>query len=664
MNHFPFSTSEEDHFKVIEKYFTERGPVYHQFESYEYLVNHGLQRIIDECNSIEISTKTTSGANASIVKHNLYKATFGQTYWEKASVTDENRVILHLTPNEARLRDITYDSPIFVDIKEEFWEDGVKVNQINHPKVFLLRMPTMVGSSKCNLYGKTIPECIALGECENDPRGYFIVNGKERALICQERLCHSHVYVFENNSDKYVAEMRSMSEETGHSVLIKAIIDKDFRNCCFSLPYMSKEVLAGAVFKALGFSNEEILQLIQPSSVQETKMARRLIRDSIVFQTREDAILYISKSSIQKVEDSEEHRIHYTTQVIENELFPHMGISTSLEKGIFLGTMINKLFRVSTGARSFDDRDNVSIKRIEGPGMLLGDLFRMCMKRYCDNLKKYLEKRQDIITAISRTNSITQAIRAPMCFVKGTLVSLSNGTSVPIEQLETLGANVLGWNKATCLLQPSIQTHFFNQGKRDTIVLTFEDGRTIQCTPDHKLLVFQNETPTWMEASSIPNGSRLISGPDYTQDIIDEDEKNWVLEIDNEIFSMDTFQNRQKALALARIIGLVMSDGCLKNKRGGSVYIGNLHDVNNFIEDYKKITGNIPTYTDDSDDVYGRFYTVHLLNDITKILRKIEGITIGNSMLQSSLPVFILKSTCPKSIIREFLGGLFGGDGH
>ena len=515
MSHFPFSTTEEDHFKVIEKYFTERGPVYHQFESYEYLVNHGLQRIIDECNSIEIATKTTSGANASTVKHNLYKATFGQTYWEKASVTDENRVILHLTPNEARLRDITYDSPIFVDIKEEFWEDGVKVNQINHPKVFLLRMPTMVGSSKCNLYGKTVPECIALGECENDPRGYFIVNGKERALICQERLCHSHVYVFENNSDKYVAEMRSMSEETGHSVLIKAIIDKDFRNCCFSLPYMSKEVLAGAVFKALGFSNEEILQLIQPSSVQENKMARRLIRDSIVFQTREDAILYISKSSIQKVEDSEEHRIHYTTQVIENELFPHMGISTSLEKGIFLGTMINKLFRVSTGARSFDDRDNVSIKRIEGPGMLLGDLFRMCLKRYCDNLKKYLEKRQDIITAISRTNSITQAIRAPMCFVKGTLVSLSNGTSVPIEQLETLGANVLGWNKETGLLQPSIQTHFFNQGKRDTIVLTFEDGRTIQCTPDHKLLVFQNETPTWMEASSIPNRCSVFCGKKY-----------------------------------------------------------------------------------------------------------------------------------------------------
>lgn len=47
-----------------------------------------------------------------------------------------------------------------------------------------------------------------------------------------------------------------------------------------------------------------------------------------------------------------------------------------------------------------------------------------------------------------------------MCFVKGTLVSLSNGTSLPIESLQDIGNNVLGWNKDTGLLKPSIQTHF------------------------------------------------------------------------------------------------------------------------------------------------------------------------------------------------------------
>ena len=420
--HFPFSTTEDDHFSVIEKYFVEKGPVYHQFESYEFFVNHGLQKIFDETTSISIETKTSA-----------YKATFGQVYFEKASVTDEGRALNYLTPHEARVRDITYDAPVFIDIKEEFWEKKgevmEKVNQLLHPKVFLLRLPVMVRSSRCNLYGLSAHECIEKGECENDPGGYFIVNGKERALICQERLNYNQVYLFESNSDKYpyVAEIRSMSEETGHSVLLKATVDKDFRNCCFSLPYMSKEVLAGTVFKALGFNNEEIARLINPSSHEETKYTERLIRESLAYNTKEKAIKYISKSSAQKVEDSEERRIHYTTQVIENELFPHMGISTNLEKGILLGSMINKLFRVCLGKRVHEDRDNVSIKRIEGPGVLLGDLFRMCLKRYCDNLKKYLEKRQDILTAISRTNSITPAIKSPMasgnwCAQKNTYV--------------------------------------------------------------------------------------------------------------------------------------------------------------------------------------------------------------------------------------------------
>jgi len=423
INHFPFSITEDDHFSIIEKYFVENGPVRHQFESYEYMVHHTIQKIFDECTSIEITTKTSN-----------YKATFGQVYFEKASIIDENRQIKHITPHEARIRDITYDSPIFVDIKEEFWEkkeDGQeeKVNIVNHAKVFLLRLPTMVRSSRCNLYGKSADECIKLGECENDPGGYFLVNGKERALIYQERLNYNQTYCFESNSDKYpfVVEIRSMSEETCHSILLKATLDKDCRNCCFSLPYMSKEVCAGSVFKALGFNNEEIIQFINPSSPEENKLVERLIRESIMYTTKEKALKYISKSSIQKVEDSEERRIHYTIQVLENELFPHMGISTNLEKGLLLGTMINKLFRVSLGKRKHDDRDNVSIKRIEGPGVLLGDLFRMCLKRYCDNLKKYLEKRQDIITAISRTNSITAAIRNPMatgnwCAQKNTYV--------------------------------------------------------------------------------------------------------------------------------------------------------------------------------------------------------------------------------------------------
>jgi len=400
--------SEDDYFTVMEKYFTEKGPVFHQFESYEYMINYLIQKIIDETPSINFENKNIK-----------YRTTFGQVYIENAGFIDENHKVKYIMPSEARLRDLTYDSPVFIDIKEEFWEYDEKKEEFNntdeifHKKILLMKVPMMVRSSKCNLYGLSMKECIENGECANDPGGYFIINGKERALVCQERLNYNHVYVFNANDDKipFVAEIRSMSEETGHSVLIQAKMNKELKNITFSLPYMSKEVSAGAVFKALGFNSKDINKFINPKSKEESLIVDRIIRESIQYTNKESAMKYISKSSVHKVEDDEERRLIYAQQVIENELFPHMGISTPLEKALFLGDMLNKLIRVSIGMRPEDDRDNVSLKRIEAAGVLVSDLFRMCMKRYCDNLKKYLEKRQDIITSMSRTNNITSSLK-------------------------------------------------------------------------------------------------------------------------------------------------------------------------------------------------------------------------------------------------------------
>lgn len=398
---------EDDYFKVMEKYFSEKGPVYHQFDSYEYMLDTQFQKIIDESPSIYIDTKTTK-----------YKATFGQVYVEKASFIDESNTIKLLLPQEARLRDLTYEAPVFIDIHEEFWEinekeEFEKVNNMIHKKHFLMKVPVMVRSSRCNLYGMTMDECVEKGECFNDPGGYFIINGKERALICQERLNYNQVYVFEDNDAKapFSAEIRSMSEETGHSVLLQAKMSKDFKNISFSLPYMQKEVPAGCVFKALGVMSKDMQKFIRPSSNEEKSIINRMIRESVEFTTRAQAIQHISNASQHKVEDDQARRIIYTEQVIENELFPHMGISSPVEKCILLGDMLRKLFRVALKKRMEDDRDNVSLKRIEGPGVLISDLFRMSLKRYCDSLKKYLEKRQEITTAMNRTNSITAVFK-------------------------------------------------------------------------------------------------------------------------------------------------------------------------------------------------------------------------------------------------------------
>lgn len=48
-------------------------------------------------------------------------------------------------------------------------------------------IPIMLGSIKCNLYGKTKEELVRLGECLSDPFGYFIIN-TERTVISIDKI--------------------------------------------------------------------------------------------------------------------------------------------------------------------------------------------------------------------------------------------------------------------------------------------------------------------------------------------------------------------------------------------------------------------------------------------------------------------------------------------
>ena len=84
-----------------------------------------------------------------------------------------------------------------------------------------------------------------------DNGGYFIIKGKERVIVAQERVNYNIVYVFEqkmSSKNEHVAEIRSMSEETGHSVLTQVKISKN--EIVFSIPYIKQEISAGIIFKA------------------------------------------------------------------------------------------------------------------------------------------------------------------------------------------------------------------------------------------------------------------------------------------------------------------------------------------------------------------------------------------------------------------------------
>lgn len=94
-----------------------------------------------------------------------------------------------VTPNECRLRDITYAAPIIVTIQ---YTRGKSIVQRN---VNIGRLPIMLRSSKCVLTGQSEAQLARMIECPLDPGGYFVVKGTEKVILVQEQLSKNRIIV-------------------------------------------------------------------------------------------------------------------------------------------------------------------------------------------------------------------------------------------------------------------------------------------------------------------------------------------------------------------------------------------------------------------------------------------------------------------------------------
>lgn len=664
--------SENYVWNILRDYFETEGFVSHQIQTFDDYLKNGIPRVVQE-SDIVINQKDLK-----------YRVTFGEVYIPTPQIMDEkNRKLRNLYPYEARIKDLNYDSPIFVNITEYIEMEGEEPETIVHKRVNIGRTPIMLRSEKCNLRYLTKSERVKEGECDYDTGGYFIIKGKERVLVGQLRGVYNlPIVIAQKPGDKYkyVCEVRSMSEETGHSVLLQVKIGgEENRDIVFSLPNIKEVIPVGVVFKALGYtSDEEIINIIGNNNIVNAKYLKYIVRDSKFIETQNDALRYIGQYSIHVIK--EEKREEYASQIVENELLPHMGITSTIkEKTYYLGYMVSKLLDTISGLRKEDDRDNYINKRVEMAGVLCCDLFRTLFKRYVKNIQGQLEKkkqRPDVMSIILRTTSITMGLKHAFCLAAGTLITMSNGLSVPIEQILELNnekEKVLGWNGKGLI--SAKHGGLAVQGVKDTIKLTFENGKILSCTPDHKILVLkEDKTTELVEAIKIPINSRIIYGIEFPTDNLSEDLGNkWTLETcvngEKQTWSIFTREERNKTLALMRIIGYMMCDGYIPNikKNQGIIYLGTLFDVNSFIEDYKLVmdTNENPTISNVETENWGSIYYVKITNKLTHILKSIDGMIIGRKVTQKRcIPLFLLDDSCPKSVIREFLGGLFGGDGH
>jgi len=405
---------------LLKSFFAQYDAADLQKRSYNFFLTHRLAKIIEEEPQIEVMLK----------KNEFFRVEFGQVFVDRPYIVDEKRAIQYILPSEALLRDLTYSSSLSINIFTRHYtvseEDGSEtvLEEKSYVKIPIARIPIMVGCSKCNLSLLSKKERIARGHCANDSGGYFIIKGKERVLVAQERTNYNMVYIFEkkNTDQKHlmVAEIRSMSEETGHSVLIQMKICVNSKRIMVGLPFISQDVPLGFVFVAYGCDIPTIDAILRKNidikNPEIEMMIKSIIKDAMIIQNEETAIHHIAQFATHVV--SRERRIMYVKQILMNEVFPHLGISSGeMHKILFLGHMCGKMLLTHAGVRPLDDRDHLSNKRVEVAGVLVGDLFRTLWKRFIRTIVPQLIKRLDILTIISKLNVITMGLRH--CFSTG-----------------------------------------------------------------------------------------------------------------------------------------------------------------------------------------------------------------------------------------------------
>ena len=127
-------------------------------------------------------------------------------------------------PNEARLKNLTYGFDVFVDMELEYTSkkngevifEGSKLPETEFLKnIYLGKIPIMVHSNMCSLNKiprEALPE---FGESQYEPGGYFIIDGREKVFLSQERKVENTIILasLNDNKYKYSAEVKSVNDE-------------------------------------------------------------------------------------------------------------------------------------------------------------------------------------------------------------------------------------------------------------------------------------------------------------------------------------------------------------------------------------------------------------------------------------------------------------------
>jgi len=407
-----------DDFKVLlKKFVEERGLIKFQIESYNNFIENRLQGIFDEIGEIKPESD----------RLREFRVKLGKVRLGKPSVKESDGSLREILPMEARIRDLTYSTPIFLEMTPIIGDNEQETKEVK-----IGELPVMLKSKLCPLSKMNKEELLAAGEDPDDPGGYFIINGTERVLTLIEEITPNKV-IYEIKGGE--ANGRINSERRGWGQKHTIVRKKD------SLIVISFASLKNfplvVLLRALGLSSDKkIIETIDAKKYEDEIYIN--LYETDVSDT-EEALEYIGKKM--KVYQKE-YRKERAEQIIDKYLLPHIGQSPEvrIKKAKYLSRVALNLIKLAHGEIEEDDIDHYSNKRLKTAGDLLEILIRSILlgkwgliERINYNYKK-IAKRGKIpsVSTVVESNVMTSQINSSLA--TGMWVGGRTGVSQRLER--------------------------------------------------------------------------------------------------------------------------------------------------------------------------------------------------------------------------------------
>ena len=382
--------------KLIDKYFKDNPTclVSHHLESYNDFTKNGIYRIFNENNPIRFIEREDEGTDPD--KRNECRLFLGgkdgtKVYYGRPVIYDDNNSH-YMFPNDARLRNMTYGITIHYDVEVDFIYyigEERKEHSITLPKIYLGRFPIMLQSDLCILNTLNKEVRFNMGECRNDYGGYFIIDGKEKVLIPQEKFADNLLYIREYKGDDEIyshsAEIRSVSEDSSKPIRtasVKIVAPSTVlsnRQIVVSVPNVKKPVPLFILMRALGvITDKDIIEVCLLDNLNdENTNAKNQYIDLFIPCIHEANKIFNQQNALEFIAElTKRGTISGVIEILTDYFLPHIGEINFLNKAYFVGYMVNRLLKVYLKEEKPTDRDNFRFKRVELSGSLMYDLFR------------------------------------------------------------------------------------------------------------------------------------------------------------------------------------------------------------------------------------------------------------------------------------------------